>query len=56
MKKTYLKPDVKYLFVEDVLMTSGTALDPNQGDQTVTPVDDEYDGEFGASQINVWDE
>ena len=56
MKKNYLKPDLKFVFVEDILMNAGTALDPTQGDQTVTPSNDEYDGEFGASQVNVWED
>ncbi len=56
MKKNYLKPDLKYVFVEDILMNAGTTLDPEQGDQTVKPGDDEYDGEFGANQVNVWED
>ena len=34
---------------------ASTVLDPSQGDQVVTPSDEEYDGEFGAKGYG-WDE
>lgn len=56
MKKTaYIIPQIKTLLVtSDAVMQAASALDPNEGNQSVTPSDDEYDGEFGARQYSVW--
>ena len=58
MKKTaYIIPQIKTLLMtSDAVMQAASALDPTKDEQGVTPSGDEYDGEFGASQINVWDE
>lgn len=56
MKKTaYIIPQIKTLLMTcDAVMQAASALDPNEGNQSVTPSDDEYDGEFGARQYSVW--
>lgn len=56
MKKTaYIIPQIKTLLMtSDTVMQAASALDPNEGNQSVTPSDDEYDGEFGARQYSVW--
>lgn len=56
MKKTaYIIPQIKTLLMTcDAVMQAASALDPTQGEQGVTPTDDEYDGEFGARQYSVW--
>ena len=56
MKKTaYIIPQIKTLLMtSDAVMQAASALDPNEGNQSVTPSDDEYDGEFGARQYGVW--
>jgi hypothetical protein len=56
MKKTaYIIPQIKTLLMtSDTVMQAASALDPNEGNQSVTPTDDEYDGEFGARQYSVW--
>lgn len=56
MKKTaYIIPQIKTLLMtSDAVMQAASALDPNEGNQSVTPSDDEYDGEFGARQFSVW--
>ena len=55
MEKTlYIKPDCIMLKITgQVVMQAGTHLDPNQDEQSVTPSDEEYDGEFGSKQ-SVW--
>ena len=56
MKKTaYIIPQIKTLLMtSDAVMQAASALDPNEGNQSVTPTDDDYDGEFGARQYSVW--
>lgn len=56
MKKTaYIIPQIKTLLMtSDAVMQAASALDPNEGNQSVTPSDDDYDGEFGARQYSVW--
>lgn len=56
MKKTaYIIPQIKTLLMtSDAVMQAASALDPNEGNQSVTPTDDEFDGEFGARQYSVW--
>lgn len=59
MKKEYIAPRMK----AKALMTEGTileiSLDPTKETQNVTPVEEEYDGEFGAREFvsrSVWDD
>ena len=56
MKKTaYIIPQIKTLLMtSDAVMQAASALDPKEGNQSVTPSDDDYDGEFGARSYNVW--
>ena len=56
MKKTaYIIPQFKTLLMtSDAVMQAASALDPNEGNQSVTPSDDDYEGEFGARQYSVW--
>ena len=56
MKKTaYIIPQIKTLLMtSDAVMQAASALDPNEGNQSVTPSDDDYDGEFGARSYSVW--
>lgn len=56
MKKTaYIIPQIKTLLMtSDAVMQAASALDPNEGNQSVTPSDDDYEGEFGARQYSVW--
>lgn len=55
MKKEYINPAIIMMDVnsEGVMVTP--SLDPNAGNQTVQPDDEEYDGEFGAKGASVWD-
>lgn len=56
MEKTaYIIPQTKTLLMtSDAVMQAASSLSPNEGDQSVTPTDDEYDGEFGAREYSVW--
>ena len=51
MKKIYMMPsiDVTEVMV-DTLMAAGSILNPDDDNQTVTPSDEEYDGEFGSNR------
>ena len=54
-KTAYIIPQIKTLLMtSDAVMQAASSLDPNEGNQSVTPTDDEYDGEFGARQYSVW--
>ncbi|MBO4826458.1 MAG: hypothetical protein J5506_04360 [Prevotella sp.] len=58
MKKVYIEPitKVKTAVIEAILQTA-SELDPNKGDQSVTPTEEEYEDEFGAKKFHsVWDE
>ena len=58
MKKIYMMPSIDVTTVKmETLMAAGSLLDPNSDDQSVTPSDEEYEGEFGSnSNSDVWDE
>ena len=58
MKKIYMMPSIDVTTVNvETLMAAGSLLDPNSDDQSVTPSDEEYEGEFGSnSNSDVWDE
>ncbi len=58
MKKIYMMPsiDVTEVMV-DTLMAAGSILNPDDDNQTVTPSDEEYDGEFGSNNnSSFWEE
>lgn len=55
MKKEYILPKIKIVSADIAEILASTVLDPSQGDQVVTPSDDEYNGEFGAKGYG-WDE
>ncbi len=55
MKKEYILPNIKIVSADIAEILASTTLDSNQGDQTVTPSDEEYNGGFGAKSY-VWDE
>lgn len=58
MKKTYMTPsiDVTEVMV-DTLMAAGSILNPDDDNQTVTPSEEEYDGEFGSNNnSSFWEE
>lgn len=57
MKKIYMEPCTKLLMAELEEMIAATQLDQNLDNQDITPVDEEYNGEFGAKKLHsVWDE
>ena len=48
--------DVTTVNVE-TLMAAGSILDPDSDNQSVTPSEEEYEGEFGSnSNSDFWDE
>ena len=51
MKKAYLMPSIETTEIEsDIVLAGASKLDPNEGNQTVTPSDEEYDGEFSSKR------
>ena len=58
MKKIYMMPSIDVTEVQiDTLLEGGSTLDPTKDSQEVTPVDDEYDGEFGGNRNRYsWDD
>lgn len=58
MKKTYMMPSINVTTVKmETLMAAGSLLDPNSDEQTVTPSDDEFNGEFGSNNnSSFWEE
>ena len=56
MKKEYICPELKHFEVESSELLEQTQLDPTKDQQDITPTEEEYDGEFGANQTNIWDD
>ncbi len=58
MKKIYMMPSINVTEVMvDTLMAAGSILNPDDDNQTVTPSDEEYDGEFGSNNnSSFWEE
>ena len=56
MRKEYISPEVKHLAFDEMLMAAQSVLDPDKDNQSITPTDDEWDGEFSANHNNVWDD
>ena len=58
MKKQYIEaPAIKQVLMDDELLASASAFTPDGGsNQTITPTDENYDGEFGAKGTNVWED
>ncbi|MBP5257706.1 MAG: hypothetical protein J6Z41_03080 [Prevotella sp.] len=55
MKKEYIKPQLKQLNVEAASILDQSRLDQTQSYQSVTPTEEEFNGEFGARTNSVWD-
>jgi hypothetical protein len=52
-----MEPCTKLLMAGLEEMIAATQLDQNLDNQDITPVDEEYNGEFGAKKLHsVWDE
>lgn len=48
MKKIYISPQTACIQVASVLPLAASKLDSSQDDQSVTPTDEEYNGEFSS--------
>lgn len=59
MKKVYMMPSIEITEIEsDIVLAGASKLDPNEDNQTVTPSDEEYDGEFSSKRNHhqTWDD
>ena len=54
MKKNYFQPRTRIINANLDLLMAQSKLNPNQGTQTVTPSEEEYNGEF-AKGVRYWD-
>ena len=54
-KREYIVPETKILATVAMMPLAASVLDPTKDDQSITPSDEEYDGEFGSKQT-IWDE
>lgn len=59
MKKTYIIPQITVEVLESEKMLAGSKFDiNNESTQSITPTDEEYDGEFavkGSGLEQEWD-
>ena len=57
MKKVYIQPSFRSSIPQlEVDMLQASRLDSNSGDQSVTPTEEPYDGEFGSKSRGTWSE
>ncbi|GEM_PF-3538178 len=57
MKKVYIQPSFRSSIPQlEVDMLQASRLDSNSGDQSVTPTEEPYDGEFGSKSKGAWSE
>ena len=57
-KKAYIVPEMDvFQMVAEPVMAAASTLDPNSDTTSVTPSDEEYDGEFGSRKgSGIWDD
>lgn len=56
MKQIYIQPQTKVEFAQCEMMLAASRLNQNIGDQSVTPSDDEYNGEFAVKEYSFGDD
>ena len=55
MKKRYIQPQTRVEHAQCEMLLAASLLDQSIGNQSVTPTDDEYNGEFAVKEF-LWDE
>lgn len=53
MEKTYIQPQTKVEFAECEAMLAASTLNPNSDSQSITPSDEEYNGEFSVKEYDT---
>lgn len=56
MKKTYILPQTKVELAECEVMLAASSFDVSSGSQSITPIDDEYNGEFAIKEYSFGDD
>jgi hypothetical protein len=56
MKQLYIQPQTKTELAQCVMVLATSMLDNNTGSQSITPVDDEYNGEFAVKEYSFGDD
>lgn len=56
MKKTYIQPQTKFAVVESETLLKASVLDETKDENSIVVTEEEYNGEFSAPHVNVWDE
>ena len=55
MKQIYIQPQTKVEHAQCEMLLAASIFDQNSGSQSITPTDDEYNGEFAAKEF-LWDD
>ena len=56
MKQIYIQPQTKVEHAQCEMLLAASLLDQNKGNQSVTPTDDEYNGEFAVKEYSFGDD
>ena len=56
MKQIYIQPQTKVEPAECVMMLAASKFDYNSGSQSITPTDEEYNGEFAVKEYSFGDD
>ena len=56
MKKIYIQPKTLVDLAECEMLIAASMLNPNSGSQSITPSDDEYNGEFSVKEYSFGDD
>ena len=56
MKKIYIQPQTKVEFAQCETMLAASIFDQNSDNQSITPTDDEYNGEFAVKEYSFGDD
>ena len=56
MKKIYIQPQTKAELAQCVTMLASSSFDNNSDSQSITPIDDEYNGEFAVKEYSLGDD
>ncbi|MBR4643867.1 MAG: hypothetical protein IKO73_01730 [Bacteroidaceae bacterium] len=55
MKKSYIKPQVMVDFAQCAMLVAASLLDVDSDSQSITPSNDEFDGEFSSKEYSFDD-
>ena len=53
MKKTYIQPQTKVEFAQCEMMLAASILDNTSDSQSITPSNEDYDGEFSVKEFEI---